>query len=151
MTHNSYRYRLGNFSKRVSPMVGSAYPTAATVAALKLVASFREISLGRHRLGRYGVLGLLSAVTCLILGLAIAPPARAHWGDLATAEIVVEEMATRITLTYPTGLTAFADDDGSGQLSNDELTRHRDELTRRLEPAIALTDSRHQAPSTKAA
>jgi hypothetical protein len=70
---------------------------------------------------------------------------------LATAEIVVEEMATRITLTYPTGLTAFADDDGGGQLSNDELTRHRDELTRRLEPAIALTDSRHQAPSTKAA
>ena len=45
MTHDSYRYRLGNFSKRVSPMVGSAHPTAATVAALKLVASFLEISL----------------------------------------------------------------------------------------------------------
>jgi hypothetical protein len=80
MTHNSYRYRLGNFSKRVSPMVGSAYPTAATVAALKLVASFLEISLGRHRLGRYGVLGLLSAVTCLILGLAIAPPGQGPLG-----------------------------------------------------------------------
>ncbi|MEA5451490.1 hypothetical protein VB780_23130 [Leptolyngbya sp. CCNP1308] len=36
---------LGDFCKRVSPMVGSAHPTAATVTGLTLVSSFPEISL----------------------------------------------------------------------------------------------------------
>lgn len=98
-------------------------------------------------LRRYSVLGLFAAVICLILGLVIAPPAVAHWGDLATAEIVMEEAETRITLTYPTGLTAFADDDGSGRLSTEELIRHREALTRQMEPAIALKDSRNQTPA----
>ncbi|HSM82031.1 MAG TPA: sulfite exporter TauE/SafE family protein [Nodosilinea sp.] len=97
-------------------------------------------------LRQYSVLGLLAAVSYLILGLAIVPPAAAHWGDLATAEIVVEGAETRIALTYPTGLTAFADDDGSGRLSTDELMRHREALTQQMEPAIALRDSRNQSP-----
>jgi nickel/cobalt exporter len=100
-----------------------------------------------RNLRRYSVLGLLAVVTCLILGLAIAPPAAAHWDDLAIAEVVMEEAETRITLTYPTGLTAFADDDGSGRLSPDEVNRYRDALTRQLEPAIALKDSRNQTPT----
>ncbi|MGB3311412.1 MAG: sulfite exporter TauE/SafE family protein [Nodosilinea sp.] len=98
------------------------------------------------QLRRYGVLSLLVAVICMVMGLAIAPPATAHWGDLATAEIVVAETETQITLTYPTGLTAFADDDGSGRLSTEELMRHRQALTEQLEPAIALSDSRNQTP-----
>lgn len=100
----------------------------------------------RQYLRRYGVLSLVAAIGCIIVGLAIAPPAAAHWGDLAAAEIVMEGPETRITLTYPTGLTAFADDDGSGRLSTEELIRHREALTRQLEPAIALKDSRNQSP-----
>ncbi|PSR19005.1 ABC transporter permease [filamentous cyanobacterium CCP3] len=99
-----------------------------------------------QQLRRYGVLGFLAAVICMAIGLAIAPPAAAHWGDLAAAEIVTAGAETRITLTYPTGLTAFADDDGSGRLSTAELLRHRQALTERLEPAIALKDSRNQSP-----
>lgn len=99
----------------------------------------------RH-LRRYSVLSLMATVGCIVIGLAIAPPAAAHWGDLAAAEIVIEGTETRITLTYPTGLTAFADDDGSGRLSTEELIRHREALTRQLEPAIALRDSRNQSP-----
>lgn len=100
----------------------------------------------RRYLRQYSGLSLLAALSCITVWLAIAPPASAHWGDLAIAEIVMEEAETRITLTYPTGLTAFADDDGSGRLSTEELNRHRDELTRQLEPAIALKDSRNQSP-----
>ncbi len=100
----------------------------------------------QHSLRRYSVLSLLAAVGCIVIGLAIAPPAAAHWGDLAATEIVIDGTETRITLTYPTGLTAFADDDGSGRLSTEELIRHREALTRQLEPAIALKDSRNQSP-----
>jgi ABC-type nickel/cobalt efflux system permease component RcnA len=100
----------------------------------------------RRYVRQYSVLSLLAAIGSITIWLAIAPPATAHWGDLAIAEIVMEEAETRITLTYPTGLTAFADDDGSGRLSTDELNRHRDELTRQLEPAIALKDSQNQSP-----
>ncbi|PZV05391.1 MAG: ABC transporter permease [Leptolyngbya sp.] len=99
----------------------------------------------RH-LRRYSVLSLVATIGCIVIALAIAPPAAAHWGDLAAAEIVMEGPETRITLTYPTGLTSFADDDGSGQLSTEELIRHREALTRQLEPAIALRDSRNQSP-----
>ncbi|MBD1914374.1 MULTISPECIES: sulfite exporter TauE/SafE family protein [Cyanophyceae] len=103
-------------------------------------------NLRRLRFRSYGVLGLLVALSCIVVGLAIAPPAAAHWGDLAAAEIALEGTETRIALTYPTGLTAFADDDGSGQLSTAELIRHREALTRELESAIALRDSRNQSP-----
>lgn len=99
----------------------------------------------RH-LRRYIVLSLVAAVGCIVIGLMVAPPAAAHWGDLAAAEIVVAGPETRITLTYPTGLTAFADDDGSGRLSMEELMRHRQALTRQFESAIALRDSRDQSP-----
>ncbi|MGB5974023.1 MAG: hypothetical protein WBG38_11930 [Nodosilinea sp.] len=98
-----------------------------------------------QHLRRYGVFSLLVAAS-IIIGIAIAPPAAAHWNDLATAEIVVAEAETQITLTYPTELTAFADEDGSGQLSSDELMRHREAIARQLEPAIALKDSRNRSP-----
>ncbi|MBW4458651.1 MAG: sulfite exporter TauE/SafE family protein [Nodosilinea sp. WJT8-NPBG4] len=100
----------------------------------------------RLRCRWYSALGLLVALSCIGVGLAIAPPAAAHWGDLAAAEIATEGTETRIALTYPTGLTAFADDDSSGQLSTDELIRHQGALTRQLETAIALRDSRNQSP-----
>ncbi|MBD2113707.1 MULTISPECIES: nickel/cobalt transporter [Cyanophyceae] len=102
--------------------------------------------LRRLRCRWYSALGLLVALGCIVVGLAIAPPAAAHWGDLAAAEIATKGAETRIALTYPTGLTAFADDDSSGQLSTGELIRHREALTRQLESAIALKDSRNQSP-----
>ncbi|MBD1871990.1 sulfite exporter TauE/SafE family protein [Nodosilinea sp. FACHB-131] len=98
--------------------------------------------LRRLRCRWYVVLGLLVALSCIV----VAQPAAAHWGDLAAAEIATEGTETRIALTYPTGLTAFADDDGSGQLSPSELIRHQEALTRQLESAIALRDSRNQSP-----
>lgn len=102
--------------------------------------------LRRLRCRWYVVLGLLVTLSCIVAGLAIAPPAAAHWGDLAAAEIATEGTETRIALTYPTGLTAFADNDSSGQLSTNELIRHQEALTRQLESAIVLRDSRNQSP-----
>ena len=54
--------------------------------------------------------------------------AMAHWADLAVAEISASQRELRITLTYPTGITGFADDDRNGSLSPTEIARHRDAL-----------------------
>lgn len=65
----------------------------------------------------------------LTLGSSIfGSGALAHWADLAVAEISTSEREVRVTLTYPTGLTAFADDDHNGALSAAEIAQHKDAL-----------------------
>ncbi len=66
---------------------------------------------------------LLAACIC-----TLGSGAMAHWADLAVAEIDATGRELRITLTYPTGITAFADDDKNGSLSPAEIARHRDGL-----------------------
>ena len=109
-----------------------------------------------RKLRRYSLLGLLGACC---LWLATAVPSQAHWADLATAEITIPAAAqsnnqpssqpnsqpnsqteAKIDLTYPTKLTAFADDDASGQLSEGEISRHRPQLQAFFQDRIRLKD-----------
>ncbi len=70
-----------------------------------------------HRM-RLSILALLTAIALQ----AIAPhPVAAHWADLSVAEIVVQDKAVLMTLTFPTGLVDFADRDRNGQLSTNEV------------------------------
>jgi ABC-type nickel/cobalt efflux system permease component RcnA len=88
----------------------------------------------------------LIALACC-LWLIMTAPSRAHWADLATAEITVQSDQAEMALTYPTGLTAFADDDASGQLSSTEINRHSVQLQAFLGDRIQLTDNQRQ-PAT---
>lgn len=78
----------------------------------------------------------------LLLGLLVAfsVSSYAHWADLAVSEVTVEEKEVGITLTLPTGLVAFADDDQSGRLSPDEVKAHKVDLERFLSEKIRLTN-----------
>lgn len=67
--------------------------------------------------------GLAGALSALVLGNA-----QAHWSDLAVTEVLIEGSRVQMTLTYPTGLTAFADNDGSGQLSANEVAQNLEAL-----------------------
>lgn len=65
-------------------------------------------------------------------------PAYAHWADLAVAEINVGESQAHLTLTLPTGLLAFADDDKNGNLSAWEVQRHQVQLRAELGQKVRL-------------
>lgn len=92
-------------------------------------------------------LSLLLAVCCLALASwAIAvPPAWAHWADQAAAQIWVNPADVEIDLTFPTGLTAFADSDRSNQLSPAEIRSQAVALTAFLGEKIRVSDSTGQA------
>lgn len=93
---------------------------------------------------RYPLLSLLAGVGSLLLWLLTAAPSLAHWADLAAAEVIVGDTDVQITLTYPTQLTTFADEDSGGALSNREITRHTPRLETFFADHIRLTDSRDQ-------
>ncbi len=87
---------------------------------------------------------VLAAV--LLLGCAAAAPmAQAHWADQAAAEVVVVGSTARMTLTVPTGLLAFADDNRDGRLSEEEIRAHREDLRRFLDERISVL-GRYQRP-----
>lgn len=75
---------------------------------------------------------------CLGLLALMSLPAYAHWADLAVAEINVGEKEAHLTLTLPTGLVAFADDDHSGNLSQGEVREHQAELQSQLAAKVRL-------------
>ncbi len=100
-----------------------------------------------RKLRRYRWLGLFGAVCSVLLWFSTPQPVQAHWADLATAEVVVEGTEARLTLTYPTGLTAFADDDSSGRISAEELNRHRAALLNFFKDHIQLRDLQPQPPT----
>ncbi|MEA5467172.1 HupE/UreJ family protein [Leptothoe sp. PORK10 BA2] len=77
-------------------------------------------------------------VTVWIGHVAIAP-ATAHWADLAVADITVADTAVDITLTVPTTVLAFADDNNDQTLSSLELAKHADQLEQHLSENIVLT------------
>jgi len=88
-------------------------------------------------------LGIISFLGSLLLSIAFATPSQAHWADLAVAEIMVGKTQTQITLTFPTGLVASADDNRNGQLSPAEVRTHKAELEAFLGDRIRLTDGNH--------
>ncbi|GAB4430284.1 MAG: hypothetical protein OHK0035_10740 [Cyanobacteria bacterium J069] len=77
----------------------------------------------------------------VLLWLGLAAPGQAHWADLAVAEVRVAESSVEMTLTYPTGLTAFADGDRNGQLSSQEVSDHLPALRSFLNRQIQVLDS----------
>jgi HupE / UreJ protein len=76
----------------------------------------------------------------MITAIALASSAQAHWADLAAAEISTGEREVRMTLTYPTGLTTFADDNKNGRLEGSEVKTHRTALARELGSKIVVTN-----------
>ncbi len=85
-------------------------------------------------------LTLAAVLGALGLILAAPAPSRAHWADLAVAEIDAGDSITRITLVFPTGLVAQFDDNHDGQLSADEIRAHQVDLQALLGEKIRLTD-----------
>lgn len=86
---------------------------------------------------------LWAIVFSFLLPIALvifATPSHAHWADLAVAEIVVGKTETQITLTFPTGLAGFADDNRDNQLSPDEVRIHQEQLRSFFSDRIRLTD-----------
>jgi HupE / UreJ protein len=82
----------------------------------------------------------LLIVTILALASSVfTSGALAHWADLAVAEISTSDTQVRMTLTYPTGLTAFADDDKNGSLSSTEIARYQDALRTAFADKIRVT------------
>src|SRR3989449_11241496 len=84
-----------------------------------------------RRDGRIALRILKRIVACGALLLAWSlgtPTVEAHRADQAVAEIKVEAAQARITLTFPTSLAIFADDDHDAPLLAREGRRHRAEL-----------------------
>lgn len=96
------------------------------------------------RIRRYSLLSILTALTAILFWFAAATPSQAHWADLAAAEIWIDEASAQMTLTFPTGLVPFADDDRSGQLSEAEIRTHAAALQNFLDPQIRMVDSKNQ-------
>lgn len=88
---------------------------------------------------RYLILFLL---TILLFFTTSTRPVYSHWSDLSVAEIIVNDLQTEITLTFPTDLTKFADDNGDGQLQLAEVRNHQTELEKFFSQQIRITNSR---------
>ena len=73
-------------------------------------------------------ISIISFFLSLLISISFSAPSLAHWADLSVAEVMVGEIETAITLTFPTGLVAFSDDNRDGQLSPEETTTHKTEL-----------------------
>jgi hydrogenase/urease accessory protein HupE len=94
---------------------------------------------------RYWKLSLLSFLSVLLFWTTSATPSLSHWSDLAVAEIVVGQSDAHITLTFPTGLVGFADDDRDGKLSANEVRTHQAQLQNFLSKQIRLVSRDNQA------
>ncbi|MBD2214831.1 HupE/UreJ family protein [Nostoc linckia FACHB-104] len=92
---------------------------------------------------RYRLL-IAAFLGALLLSIAWANPSQAHWADLAVAEIAVDKTQTAMTLTFPTGLVASADDNRDGQLSGEEVIKHQTELEKILGDRIRLVNEQGQ-------
>lgn len=101
----------------------------------------------KHR--QLGRMSLLFGVSLLSVWLLTATPSAAHWDDLTTANISVQATSAQVSLIYPGQLTAFADDDGDGRLSDAEIARNRKALQSFFQDHILLkTDQDHTAVLT---
>jgi hydrogenase/urease accessory protein HupE len=83
---------------------------------------------------------IISFLVSLLLSLGFSIPTFAHWADLAVAEILVKDLQTEITLTFPTNLVTVADDNRDGKLSDNEVSNHKNELEQFLSERIRLTN-----------
>ena len=84
-------------------------------------------------------ISIISFFLSLLLSISFSAPSLAHWADLSVAEVMVGEKDTAITLTFPTGLVAFSDDNQDGHLSPEETTAHKTQLEQFLGDRILLS------------
>ena len=90
------------------------------------------------RFVRFLQVGVFGLLVSLWLGNVAIAPALAHWDDLTVADIIVADTDAQITLTLPTALLTFADDDGNKTLSRVEIEKHRPQLEQQLGNNIVL-------------
>ncbi|MEG4027059.1 MULTISPECIES: HoxN/HupN/NixA family nickel/cobalt transporter [unclassified Microcoleus] len=95
----------------------------------------------QYKLNRISKLFILFFVTLSFLLTTSTRPVYSHWSDLSVAEIVVKDLQTEITLTFPTGLTNFADDNRDSQLQPAEIRTHQTQLEKFFSQQIHLTNS----------
>ncbi|MEG3915578.1 sulfite exporter TauE/SafE family protein [Microcoleus sp. w2-18bC1] len=84
---------------------------------------------------------LLFFLTLSLLLTTSTRPVYSHWSDLSVAEIVVKDLQTEITLTFPTGLTNFADDNRDSQLQPAEVRKHQTQLEKFFSQQIRIANS----------
>jgi nickel/cobalt transporter (NicO) family protein len=94
----------------------------------------KNMKIHRHKIS------IISFFLSLLLSISFSAPSLAHWADLSVAEVMVGEKETAITLTFPTDLVAFGDDDRDGQLSREETATHKRELEQFLGDRIFLSN-----------
>lgn len=87
-------------------------------------------------------LSVISLIASLLLSFTFASASYAHWADLSVAEVLVGETKTQITLTFPTGLAAFADDNRDNQLSIAEVRSHQAQLQSFFGDRLRVTDDK---------
>ncbi len=95
----------------------------------------------QYKLNRSPKFFILFFLTLSLLLTASIRPAYSHWSDLSVAEIVVNNLQTEVTLTFPTGLTKFADDNQDNQLQPTEVRRHQAQLEKFFSQKIPITNS----------
>ncbi|MFB8791568.1 MAG: hypothetical protein U7123_22690 [Potamolinea sp.] len=92
-------------------------------------------------------MSIFSFLGSLLLWVLVTVPSIAHDDDLSVAEIMVGKTQTQITLTFPTDLVAFADENRDDQLSVAEFQNHATALEKFLSDRLILTDSENNKGS----
>ncbi|MFS8117975.1 MAG: nickel/cobalt transporter [Microcoleus sp.] len=93
----------------------------------------------QYKLNRSPKFLILFFLTLSLLFTASIRPVYSHWADLSVAEIVVNDLQTEVTLTFPTGLTKFADDNQDNQLQPAEVRSHQSQLEKFFSQEISIT------------
>ena len=97
----------------------------------------------QYKLNRPPKFFILFFLTLSLLLTISTRPVYSHWSDLSVAEIVVNDLQTEVTLTFPTGLTNFADDNRDSQLQPAEVRSHQAQLEKFFSQQIRITNSRN--------
>jgi nickel/cobalt exporter len=95
----------------------------------------------QYKLNRPPKFFILFFLTLSLLLTISTRPVYSHWSDLSVAEIVVNDLQTEVTLTFPTGLTNFADDNLDSQLQPAEVRSHQTQLEKFFSQQIRITNS----------
>ena len=92
------------------------------------------------RLVRFFQKSCLSMLAIVWIGNLAIATASAHWADLAVADVILADTDAQITLSIPTTLLDFADDNGDKVLSQQEIDQHYRQLKQHLSSTIVLTN-----------
>ncbi|MEG4347438.1 sulfite exporter TauE/SafE family protein [Microcoleus sp. A003_D6] len=95
----------------------------------------------QYKLNRPQNFFILFFLTLSLLLTTSTRPVYSHWSDLSVAEIIVNDLQTEVTLTFPTGLTKFADDNRDSQLQPAEVRNHQTQLEKFFSQQIRITNS----------